>query len=82
MSDTFSVRLPEEQTKFLDKLAQVTDRSRNKLISEAVGRMQENYDFVMRRLAEGDQDFAEGRILSHEEVIRRTEITLARLGSR
>ena len=80
MSDTFSVRLPEEQTRFLDKLARETDRSRNKLISDAVGRMQENYEFVMQRLAEGDKDFAEGRILSHEEVVRRTEITLAKFG--
>jgi predicted transcriptional regulator len=80
MSDTFSVRLPTEQTRFLDKLARETDRSRNKLISEAVGQMQQNYEFVMRRLAEGDKDFAEGRVLSHDEVVRRTEHTLARFG--
>jgi predicted transcriptional regulator len=79
MSDTFSVRLPEEQAKFLDKLAQETDRSRNKIISDAVGRMQQNYEFVMQRLAEGDEDFAQGRILSHEEVVRRTESTLKKL---
>ena len=76
----FPSGLPAEQAKFLDKLARETDRSRNKLISDAVGRMQQNYEFVMRRLAEGDKDFAEGRILSHEEVVRRTELTLAKLG--
>jgi predicted transcriptional regulator len=80
MSDTFSVRLPAEQAKFLDKLARETDRSRNKLISEAVGRMQQNYEFVMQRLAEGDKDYAEGRILSHDEVVRRSDVTLGRLG--
>lgn len=80
MSDTFSVRLPAEQARFLEKLSRETDRSRNKLISDAVGRMQQNYEFVMRRLAEGDKDFAEGRILSHEEVVRRTEVTLAKFG--
>jgi predicted transcriptional regulator len=70
MSDTFSVRLPPEQTRFLDKMAKATDRSRNKIISGAVAKMMENYEYVARLVEEGDRDFAEGRVFTHEEVMR------------
>jgi predicted transcriptional regulator len=72
MSDTFSVRLPVEQTKFLDRMAKATDRSRNKIISGAVARIMENYEHVEKLIALGDKDFEEGRTVSHEDVIRRT----------
>lgn len=76
MSDTFSVRLPAEQTQFLDKMAKETDRSRNKIISGAVARMMENYAYVTRLVEEADKDFAEGRVVSHEEVMRRTQAVI------
>jgi predicted transcriptional regulator len=82
MSDTFSVRLPAEQTQFLDKMAKATDRSRNKIISGAVARMMENYEYVARLVEEGDRDFAEGRTVSHEEVVRRTQAVLDRVGKK
>jgi predicted transcriptional regulator len=69
MSDTFSVRLPVEQTRFLDKMAKATDRSRNKIISGAVAKMMENYEHVARLVEEGDRDFAEGRVYTHQEVM-------------
>jgi predicted transcriptional regulator len=73
MSDTFSVRLPPEQTQFLDKMAKATDRSRNKIISGAVARMMENYEYVERLVAEADADIAAGRVVSHEEVMRQSQ---------
>lgn len=79
MSDTFSVRLPPEQTKFLDKMAKATDRSRNKIISGAVARMMENYEYVARLVEEGDRDFAEGRVLAHEDVVRQTQVVIDNL---
>jgi predicted transcriptional regulator len=78
MSETFSVRLPREQTRFLDKMAKATDRSRNKIISSAVARMMENYRFVSQLVEEADRDFANGRTFSHEEVMRRSQDVIDR----
>jgi predicted transcriptional regulator len=78
MSDTFSVRLPAEQTKFLDKMAKATDRSRNKIISGAVARMMENYEYVERLVEEADADMAAGRVVSHEEAMRRADAVIER----
>jgi predicted transcriptional regulator len=78
MSDTFSVRLPPEQTAFLDKMAKETDRSRNKIISGAVARMMENYAYVTRLVEEADADIAAGRVVSNEEAMRRTQAVIDR----
>lgn len=78
MSDTFSVRLPEEQTQFLDKMAKATDRSRNKIISGAIARMMENYAYVERLVEEADADIAAGRVVSNEEAMRRTQAVIDR----
>ena len=78
MSDTFSVRLPAEQTLFLDKMAKETDRSRNKIISGAVARMMENYEYVARLVEEADADIAAGRVVSHEEVMRQSQEVIDR----
>lgn len=82
MSDTFSVRLPAEQTRFLDKMAKDTDRSRNKIISGAVARMMENYEYVARIVAEADADIAAGRVISHEEAMKRADAVIAKAESK
>jgi predicted transcriptional regulator len=78
MSDTFSVRLPADQTAFLDKMAKETDRSRNKIISGAIARMMENYAYVTRLVGEADADIAVGRIVSNEDAMRRTQAVIDR----
>jgi predicted transcriptional regulator len=78
MGDTFSIRLSSEQTQFLDKMAKATDRSRNKIISGAVARMMENYEYVTRLVEEADADIAAGRIVSNEEAMRRTQAVIDR----
>jgi predicted transcriptional regulator len=78
MSDTFSVRLPPEQTKFLDKMAKATDRSRNKIISSAVARMMENYEYVARLVEEADADIAAGRVVSNEVVMQQAQAVIDR----
>jgi predicted transcriptional regulator len=72
-STQFSVRLPDEQKDFLDALADATDRTRNQLISSAVGKMKENYEFVLAKIAEGDADYKAGRIVSMSEAEQRTQ---------
>ncbi|MCA0431724.1 MAG: ribbon-helix-helix protein, CopG family [Proteobacteria bacterium] len=78
MSDTFSVRLPKEQTRLLDKMAKETDRSRNKIIASAVARMIENYEYVSRMVEDSDADIAAGRVVSNEEAMRRTQAVIDR----
>jgi predicted transcriptional regulator len=78
MGDTFSIRLSSEQTQFLDKMAKATDRSRNKIISGAVARMMENYEYITRLVEEADADIAAGRIVSNEEAMRRTQAVIDR----
>ncbi len=73
MSDAFSVRLPKEQVRFLDKMAKATDRSRNNMISSAVGRMMDNYNYVAKLVEEADADIAAGRVYDNEEVMRRAQ---------
>lgn len=78
MSEAFSIRLPEDQKKFLENLAKATDRSRNSLISTAVGRMMENYKFVLEKVEQGDADYAAGQIVSMDEVEKRTQLIIDR----
>lgn len=78
MSDTFSVRLPAKQARFLEKIAKATDRSRNNIISSAVARMMENYEYVARLVDEADADIAAGRVVSHEEAMRRSQDVIDR----
>ena len=82
MSDTFSVRLPAEQTQFLDKMAKETDRSRNKIISGAIARMMDNYAYVEKLVEEADADIAAGRVVSNEEAMRRTQAVIDRAVTR
>lgn len=82
MSDTFSVRLPAEQTAFLDKMAKETDRSRNKIISGAIARMMDNYAYVEKLVEEADADIAAGRVVSNEEAMRRTQAVIDRAVTR
>ena len=76
MSDIFSVRIPKSQRTFLDKMAKATDRTRNHIISSAVGKMMENYSFVMAKIEEGEADLKAGRTLSMAEVERRSQAVI------
>lgn len=76
MSDTFSVRLPKAQRQFLDKMAKATDRTRNHIISSAVGQMIDNYTFVMAKIEAGEADVKAGRVVSMAEVERRSHVVI------
>ena len=78
MTDAFSIRLPKDQTRFLDKMSKATDRSRNKLISGAVARMMENYAYVTRLVDEADTDIAAGRVVSNLEAMRGAQAVIDR----
>ena len=78
MSETFSIRLPEDQKAFLDNLSKSTDRSRNNIISGAVAKLMENHQFVLDKIAAGDADYKAGRVVSMDEVEERTQAVIDR----
>jgi predicted transcriptional regulator len=78
MSETFSVRLPKAQTRFLDKMAKATDRSRNKVISSAVARMMDNYAYIERLVDEADADIAAGRVVDNDVVMQQAQAIIDR----
>jgi predicted transcriptional regulator len=67
-NSTFSIRIPDEQKDFLDRLAEATDRTRNNIISTAVGKMMENYRFVLSKIEQGEADVAAARVFSMNDV--------------
>ena len=78
MTDTFSIRLPQEQKTFLDDLSRSSDRSRNNIISGAVAKLMENHQFVLDKIAAGDADYAAGRVVSMEDVEKRSQAAIER----
>lgn len=78
MTDTFSIRLPQEQKAFLDNLSKSTDRSRNNIISGAVAKLMENHQFVLDKITSGDADYAAGRVVSMEDVEKRSQAAVDR----
>ena len=78
MTDTFSIRLPQEQKTFLDDLSRSSDRSRNNIISGAVAKLMENHQFVLDKIAAGDADYAAGRVVSMEDVEKRSHAAIER----
>ncbi|NJM28897.1 MAG: hypothetical protein HC855_01035 [Rhizobiales bacterium] len=82
MSDTFSVRIPKAQRVFLDKMAKATDRTRNHIISSAVGKMMENYEHVLAMVEEGEADLRAGRVYDMAEVERSSQAIIDRAKQR
>jgi predicted transcriptional regulator len=79
MSNTeFSIRLPDDQKDFLDSLAAATQTTRNEVISTVVGKMKENYDFVMAKIAAGEADIKAGRTVTMAEAKQRTQAVIDR----
>lgn len=70
MSDTVVVttRLSASVSGDLDRLAAETERSRAWLVAKAVERYVAEELEMIAFVEEGDRDFREGRVLSHEEV--------------
>jgi predicted transcriptional regulator len=68
MTTQFSVRLPLEQKEFLDSLAEATNSTRNHVISSAVAKMMDNYQFVLNKIEQGDADYEAGLIVTMDEA--------------
>jgi predicted transcriptional regulator len=82
-NETFSVRIPPELRQELDQLATITERSRNKLVAEALEQYLEvqrwQIETVRERLTEAESGDVE--FIPHDVVMKRGEERLrAKLG--
>ena len=74
---TASVRMDEEKLQRLDKLADITKRSRGWLINEAVDRYLSYEEWYIKAVEAGMEDVAAGRVIPHEEIKKEREVKLA-----
>lgn len=72
---TLTVTIVEDMNDGLNELAREFERTRESLIADAIERfVQEELDFV-RAIREGDEDFAAGRFVTHEELVAQLRAT-------
>lgn len=74
---TASVRMDEEKLQRLDKLADITKRSRGWLINEAVDRYLSYEEWYIKAVEAGMEDVKAGRVIPHEEIKKEWEVKLA-----
>jgi len=67
---TFTIRVPTDVKRRLDKLAKVTSRSRSWLAADAVATYVTEQDWQLSEIEEGIKDADAGRVVAHEEVKR------------
>ena len=67
---TFTVRVPAELKKRLDRLAKAADRSRSWLATDALRHYVEDQQWQLAEIEAGLQDADAGRVVLHEEVER------------
>ena len=68
---TISFRARAEKIDALDSLAAAQDRSRSYLINEAIANYIELHAYQDALVRKGLEDMRKGRVVSHEEVVRR-----------
>jgi predicted transcriptional regulator len=68
---TVSFRASAEKVDALDALASAQDRPRSYLINEAISNYIELHAYQDALVRRGLEDMRQGRVVSHEEVVRR-----------
>ena len=72
---TISFRAEAEKIEELDELAAAQERSRSYLINEAIRNYVELHAYQDALVREGLAEMRKGRLVSHEEVVRRLKKT-------
>ena len=67
---TFTIRVPIDVKRRLDKLANVTSRTRSWLAADAVSAYVAQHDWQLAEIEEGIKDADAGRVVPHEDVKR------------
>jgi predicted transcriptional regulator len=72
---TISFRADAEKIDALDSLAAAQDRPRSYLINEAITNYIEMHAYQDALVRKGLEDMRKGRVVSHEDVVRRLKST-------
>jgi predicted transcriptional regulator len=72
---TISFRADPEKIHALDSLAAAQDRPRSYLINEAITNYIEMHAYQDALVRKGLEDMRKGRVISHEEVVKRLKST-------
>jgi predicted transcriptional regulator len=72
---TISFRADANKIDELDELAAAQDRSRSYLINEAISSYIELHAYQDALVRKGQAEMRKGRVVSHEEVLKRLERT-------
>ncbi|MFZ0801106.1 MAG: ribbon-helix-helix protein, CopG family [Terriglobales bacterium] len=72
---TISFRADAEKIDALDSLAAAQDRPRSYLINEAITNYIEMHAYQDALVRKGLDDLRKGRVISHEEVVKRLKST-------
>jgi predicted transcriptional regulator len=72
---TISFRADAEKINALDSLAAAQDRPRSYLINEAIANYIEMHAYQDALVRKGLEDARKGRVVSHEEIVRRLKST-------
>jgi predicted transcriptional regulator len=64
----FTVRIPPEKQRQLDALAQVLDRSRNWVVSDAIDQYLDVQAWQIEQIQHGVEEADRGELVPHEEV--------------
>ena len=75
---TISFRAPAEKIEALDSLAAAQDRPRSYLINEAINNYLELQDYQDALVRKGLEDVRAGRVVSHEDVVKRLKRKMGR----
>jgi predicted transcriptional regulator len=72
---TISFRAESNTIDALDSLAALQDRSRSYLINEAINNFIELHAYHDALVSQGVEEMRRGRVVSHEEVVKRLQKT-------
>lgn len=64
-----TTRVPMELSERIDQLAKETERSRAWVIAKAIERYVDEELELVEAIREGERDIAEGRFVTHEELV-------------
>ena len=67
---TFTIRVPEDVKRRLEKLAKATSRTRSWLAADAVTAYVAQQEWELGEIEEGIKDLEAGRVVPHEDVKR------------
>ena len=65
----FTVRIAPEKQRQLDALAQVLDRSRNWVVSDAIDQYLDVHAWQMAHIQQGVEEADRGELVPHDEVL-------------